>query len=50
MQNQIFGDILYSEYIDTIPVVMGMNYEDKNEMLVSQCISNSSKETLKKYI
>ncbi len=41
-ENIIYGDISYSDYVDIIPVIKGMDYKDENGMLVSQCISSSS--------
>lgn len=40
-ENIIYGDISYSDYVDIIPVIKGMDYEEGDGNFVSQCISSS---------
>jgi len=40
-ENTIYGDISYSDYIDIIPVLKGMDYKDDNGNFVRQCITSS---------
>jgi len=50
-QDEILGDISYSEYIDVIPVFMGkaeMSYYDENGNSINQCISNSAQSKFEK--
>ncbi|MEG1255325.1 DUF4179 domain-containing protein [Clostridium sp.] len=50
-QDEILGDISYSEYIDVIPVLMGkaeMSYFDENGNIINQCISNSAQSKFEK--
>lgn len=41
MENIIYGDISYSDYVDIIPVIKGMDYKEEDGMPVGQCISSS---------
>lgn len=40
-ENIIYGDISYSDYVDIIPVIKGMDYKEGDGNFVRQCISSS---------
>ncbi|WP_017415803.1 DUF4179 domain-containing protein [Clostridium tunisiense] len=42
IENIIYGDISYSDYIDIIPVIKGMDYKEDDGNFVNQCILSST--------